>query len=258
MSLSETNNSELQQKPDYAALANLSIWQLLARQREAMPEREAVVFANRRVTFGELANQVERVAASLFKHGLRKGDMLALLMPNWTEFLVTFYAAARLGAVIVPLNIRYRQNEIEYILRNSESKFLVTCAEFGSHDYIALINRLRPGLPNLEQVIVVGQAAGGPGLLAWESLLHEPVFELPEVEINPKDDLFMLLYTSGTTGLPKGAMLTHYNIAWNSTAIAEALEATLAAVPLFHVFGVTCCATPPGLSCSLINVLKAV
>ncbi|NWJ95240.1 MAG: long-chain-fatty-acid--CoA ligase [Chloroflexi bacterium] len=241
------------------------MWQLLAKNAEEQPEREAVALGGRRLSYGEITAQAERLAAALYKHGLRKGDHLALIMPNWPEFIIVYFATARLGAVLVPLNVRFRQNEIDYILRNSEAKFLLTCAEFGDFDFIGLIGKLRGHLPALQHVIVVGQAAGAPGIIAWESLMGEAQPDtLPPIKIDPKEDLLMLLYTSGTTGLPKGAMLTHFNIIWNSTIMALALECTskdviLGAVPLFHIFGTTGCITLAallGASLVLMDIFK--
>src|SRR5689334_1925574 len=218
MSLTENNST----KTDYEETRSFNIWQLLAKNNESKPDHEAVVFADRRFTYGEITRQSERLASELYKYGLRKGDKLGLIMPNWPEFVVTYFAVARLGAVLVPLNIRYRENEVEYMLRNSEAKILITCATFGDFDFVGLITSLRERLPNLQHVIAVGQAAGAPGIIAWETLMGEAnPANLPEIEIEPKEDLFILLYTSGTTGIPKGAMLTHYNIAWNSRIMAD-------------------------------------
>ncbi len=228
-------------------LYSSNIWQLLAQNKETNGSREAIVLNGHRLTFAEVISRAEKLAAGLFKMGLRKGDKLALLMPNWPEFVIAYFAAARLGAILIPLNIRYRENEISYMLRNSEAKFLITCTEFGNFDFLGLLHKLRPGLTDLQHIIVVGQASGAPGFTSWETILGEGSPEsLPEVDINPQEDLFILLYTSGTTGNPKGAMLTHFNIVWNSLVIAEALDCTsqdviLGAVPLFHVFGITCC-----------------
>lgn len=258
MALNEANSAKM----DYEKIKSLNIWELLAKNGQKQPNREALVFANHRLTYKEVIEKAEHFATELYKYGLRKGDQVALIMPNWPEFVITFFAVARLGAVLVPLNVRYRETEIEYMLRNSEAKFLVTCASFGGFDFVGLLDKIRPGLEKLEHVIVVGQAAGAPGIIAWETLMGEAregkTGTLPPIEIDPKEDLFLLLYTSGTTGQPKGAMLTHFNIAWNSTIMAEALECNsedvvLAAVPLFHVFGTTgCAALAAGMGAALV------
>lgn len=235
------------QEVDYSDLKSLNIWQLFEHTAGKWPEREALVFEKRRYTFGEVFALAEKCAAGLAHHGLTKGDRLALVMPNWVEFVITYLAAARLGAILVPLNVRYRRHELEFMLRNSEAKIVVTCASFGGFDYIELLNEFRPNLPDLAHIVVVGQAAGGPGLISWESLLHEaPQNALPSVSLDPQQDLFIILYTSGTTGQPKGVMLTHHNLVTNGLMMAEGLRSTeqdryLVTVPLFHIFGITAC-----------------
>ena len=190
MSLAGANSP----KTDYEKIKSLNVWELLAKNGQEQPDREAVAFANRRLTYKEVIEQAEHLAAELYKYGLRKGDKLALIMPNWPEFVITFFASARLGAVLVPLNVRYRKNEIEYMLRDSEAKFLVTCATFGNFDFVGLLDKIRPSLGKLEHVIVVGQAAGAPGIIAWETLMGETKLGmLPPVEIDPKEDLFLCL-----------------------------------------------------------------
>ncbi len=232
---------------DYSGLKSLDIWQLLQHTARQWPEREALVFGDRRYNFQKVLELAERCAAGLAHNGLIKGDRLALIMPNWTEFVVAYFAAARLGAVLVPLNVRYRRHELAYMLENSGAKFLITCASFGGFDFIELLKEIKPALPDLEHIVVVGQAAGGQSLLSWESLLNVATPDtLPPLSLDPKEDLFTILYTSGTTGQPKGVMLTHYNLVTNGLMMAEGLRSTeqdryLVAVPLFHIFGVSAC-----------------
>ncbi len=234
-------------KIDYSEVKALDLWQMLARTARNWPRREALVSGPNRYNFEQVLDRAERCAAGLYFHGLRKGDRLALIMPNWAEFVIAYFAVARLGAVLVPLNVRYRANEIEYMVRNSEAKIVLTCAEFGGFNFVELLKELRPKLPDLQHIVVVGQPQGGPGLISWENLLHESsASQPPTVEISPKDDLFAILYTSGTTGVPKGAMLTHANLVNNGMMMAEVLEVTeqdrfLVAVPLFHIFGMSPC-----------------
>ncbi len=235
------------ERADYSVLKSLNIWQLLEHSAEKWPEREALVFGPRRYNFREVLQLAEQCAAGLAHHGLGKGDRMALIMPNWTEFIITYFAAARLGAILVPLNVRYRRHELEYMLRNSGAKIVVTCASFGDFDFIELLKELRPTMPELAHIVVIGQAQGGPGLISWESLLNEaPQAGLPPLSLDSKKDLFIFLYTSGTTGQPKGVMLTHYNLVTNGLMMAEGLRSTeqdryLVAVPLFHIFGISAC-----------------
>lgn len=265
MSLAE-NGKKILPKVDYSDKAAFNIWQLFQDTVKRFSNREALVFGSRRYTFAELDKQVQQCAAGLYHHGVSKGDKIALLLPNWTEYIVTYFAAARLGAILVPLNIRYRSHEIEYILRNSEAKIIITCAEFASFNYVGLILEMRQNLPDLQHIVVVGQPQGSPGLISWESLLHEAApNDLPTLELDPKTDLFTIIYTSGTTGVPKGAMLTHSNLVSNGLVMAEVLVTSeqdrfLVVVPLFHIFGMSPCvlsAYGSGAAIILLDVFKA-
>jgi fatty-acyl-CoA synthase len=251
---------------DYSELKELNLWQLFDHSSTKFAEREALVSGSRRLTFGQLRQQIEQCAAGLYKHGIRKGDRIGLIMPNWAEFPITYWAAARLGAVLVPLNVRYRAQEIEYMLHNSEAKIVVTCANFGGFDFIHLLNEMRPRLPDLQTVVVVGQAQGGHGLVSWENLLHQAApATLPALELDPQADLFTIIYTSGTTGVPKGAMLTHANLVTNGLMMAEVMEITeqdrfLVCVPFFHIFGMSPCMVSSygsGAAMVLLDIFKA-
>ena len=252
-------------QPDYSEVKTLNIWQLLERAARLHPQHEALVSGSRRYTFEQVARQVEQCAAGLHQHGLGKGDKLAIVLPNWAEFVIAYFAAARLGAVLVPLNVRYRSQELEYMLRNSEAQIVISCAEFGSFDFVELLKQLRPNLPDLQHIVIVGQPQGGPNLITWENLLHEANPDvLPTLELDPTSDLFTILYTSGTTGVPKGAMLTHANLVNNGLMMAEVLASTeqdryLVAVPLFHIFGMSPCvisAYGSGASLILMDIFK--
>lgn len=265
MELSSVETQTETKKVDYSEAKSLNLWELLERAAQKWPEREALVSGSRRYTFAEIYKLAEECAAGLHRHGLGKGDRLGLIMPNWAEFVITYFATARLGAIMVPLNVRYRANELEYMLRNSETKIVVTCAEFGSFNFIELLKELKPNLPHLEHIVVVGQSSGGPGLISWEGLLHEAqLASLPTLKLNPLEDLFIILYTSGTTGVPKGAMLTHANLVNNGLLMAEVLETGpedrfLVVVPLFHIFGISPCvisAYGSGAALVLLDIFK--
>jgi len=263
-------NSDQNEPPnivDFSQLKNLSLWEVFERQAKATPQAEALVFNHTRITYHQLAEKVAHFAAGLAHHGLNKGDHLALIMPNWIEFVVTYLASARLGAVLVPLNVRYRTNEIEFMLRNSGAKILVTCAEFGDYDFVGLLRELKPKLPDLQHIIVVGQAAGGHGSISWETVIGEGERHAAQTlpaEINPGEDLLVIMYTSGITGVPKGVMLTHSNIVGNALTVAEVLKITaedkfLVAVPFFHIFGIsptTVTALAMGASLVLMDIFR--
>ena len=218
---------------------DLSIWQVLERRAAEHGEREAFACGDRRLTYAELRRHALALAGGLRAHGIAAGDTVAAILPNGAEFVISYFACACLGAIYVPLNTRYRQHELEFMLDDSAARTLISVASFADFDYLAMIESLRPKLPLLERVIV----AGGAGDDSFDALLAAPGDAAP-APIAPADDVFTILYTSGTTGAPKGAMLTHANVVRNAIAMAEAMQWTaddvlLVAVPMFHVFGMT-------------------
>ncbi|NWJ45271.1 MAG: AMP-binding protein [Chloroflexi bacterium] len=239
----ETNGQKFG-KVDYSPLKHLSLWEVFEQQAKKHPEAEALVFNHTRLSYRQVCEKAQHLSTGLHAHGLGKGDKLALILPNWLEFVITYLATARLGAIIVPLNVRYRSSEIEYMLRNSGTKIVVTCAEFGDFDFAHLLKELKPQLPALQLTVVVGQPEGGHGLVSWETVLGEGAkvaLSAPAL-IEPSEDLLAIMYTSGTTGIPKGAMLTHRNVVENALTVAEMLEVIssdrfLGCVPFFHIFG---------------------
>jgi long-chain acyl-CoA synthetase len=195
-------------------------------------QREALSCGARRMTYGELDRAVEGTASGLARLGLVKGDRLAILLGNEIEFVVAMLAASRIGAVSVPMNIRQRRPETLFMLNQCAAKALVYDA--------ALIEHLpdRGELPSLCHEIVVGPSAGRDALPFEElaSALAAPAVAIAE------EDLFCLLYTSGTTGRPKGAMLTHLGVVHSTLHYQGALglgehDTAVLAVPASHVTG---------------------
>jgi fatty-acyl-CoA synthase len=221
-------------------LSKLSISQLLKNVCEKDPGHEVMFDGYSRMSYKELWEKSLSLAASLHELGIKKGDRMAVCLPNWNEFVVIYMAAAHLGAILVPFNTRYRQDEVEYILANSEAKIAFFTEEFSGinhyNQFALAINKV----DNLKTLISVRCA---DGLLSYELLLErsEPASFSP-VNIDPVNDVFAILYTSGSTGAPKGAMLTHSNVVNTAIITAEEMKCTsddvfLVAVPVFHVFG---------------------
>lgn len=211
------------------------------------PNRPAILDpGGRRLTYAELDQEASRLARGLLDLGVGKGDKVGLWMPNNPEWVVAYFAIARVGAVVVPMNTRYKTHEVEYILGNSEATTLFAVDSFVGIDYLSMIDEIRPKLPNLKHVVIVGKT--GKDMHAWDDvvargtrLLADGKLEGREKLCDPKDNVF-ILYTSGTTGNPKGAMLSHHNIAKNAEQVTEVLRASekdafLLAVPFFHCFG---------------------
>ncbi|HDS28891.1 MAG TPA: AMP-binding protein, partial [Candidatus Acetothermia bacterium] len=221
--------------------------QVLRETTEMFPERPSIYDPDgRTLTYRELDGQVDQLARGLLDLGVGKGDKVGLWMPNLPEWVVVYYAVARVGAVVVPMNTRYKAHEVEYILDNSEATTLFAVDAFAGIDYLSMIEGIRGRLPRLEHVVIVGGVRGE--MHRYDDLLRRGADRLTdsmlaerEASCEPTDNVF-ILYTSGTTGNPKGAMLSHHNIAQNAKQVTEVLRASeadvfLLAVPFFHCFG---------------------
>lgn len=216
-----------------------SVYHLLKNACEKYPEKEAVFDGVHRISYQQLKLESQLIASALSEKGFKKGDRVMVSLPNWYEFVVIYFALAQLGVIAVPCNTRYRQEELIYILENSRSKamfigkgfsFLETFKEF-----------VNSGDSSLEGIFTVRFKDGE--LLSYTDLIekgHQK--EIAQATIVPEEDVFTILYTSGTTGKPKGAMLTHENVVFSSKLTIDALKCTdqdvfLLPVPVFHVFG---------------------
>lgn len=206
---------------------------MLRRSVERYPDRVALILGEKRVTYREFDEAIERVTANLHSRcGVKKGDRVAVLLNNSLEFVFAFFACARLGAISVTLNTRLQGPELEFMLSNSGSKVIIADPR--------LYERVAPAVPRLPALahrFTTGE--GYPDTRPW-SELEEPGWA-PEVPVN-EEDIANILYTSGTTGLPKGATLTHFNFAHTAIHYQRAMgitdqDRTLIAVPVFHVTG---------------------
>jgi acyl-CoA synthetase (AMP-forming)/AMP-acid ligase II len=184
------------------------------------------------VTYAELAESIRRVAASLATLGFVKGDVFGILSSNVPEYAIAFHGVALLGGIITPINPLYTDREIAHQLKDAGAKFLVTGPQFIDKARVAA------EAAQIEELFVFGE---GEGATAFASLL-ESNGDVPAVEIDPRNDLVVLPYSSGTTGLPKGVMLTHRNLVANICQM-EGLDyftekdTLIAVLPLFHIYG---------------------
>jgi fatty-acyl-CoA synthase len=214
----------------------------LARAVAIYPEREALVehATGRRWSYSDLAVEVDAVAAALRELGVAKGDRVGIWAPNCAEWTFTQYATAKLGAILVNINPAYRVHELEYVLNQAGIRTLVAAAEFKTSDYAAMIDEVRPNCPALRDVILIGRDSWtelvASGLGADRGVLDEIG------ETLSADDPINIQYTSGTTGFPKGATLSHHNILNNGFFVGELCGYTEAdriciPVPFYHCFG---------------------
>ena len=197
-----------------------------------------------RYTWAELDAEVDRIAMGLMTHGVRKGDRVGIWAPNCAEWAVIQYATARIGAILVNINPAYRVSEVAYALNKVGCSVLVTAARFKSSDYIAMLREIWPTqVPDLRLIVSLGDERH-EGFTRWADFGDAPDGErLAAVQgaLSP-DDPINIQFTSGTTGLPKGATLTHRNILNNGYFTARTLALTPAdricvPVPLYHCFG---------------------
>lgn len=212
----------------------LNVSHLLKNTAERFHGRESIVCGSERITWGELDRKVTKLAHELIRLGIRSGDHVGIALRNSSEFVIAFYAIARAGAVMVPINPFFSKGESGYIVAQSEVK-LVFCGERGCFP------ALRKEIPTLRLLVSVGFE--DQEFISYTALMEGGIPEEP-LDGEPSDDLFAILFTSGTTGRPKGAMLTHENVLYPTIAAAKGMECTeedvfLIPNPLFHIFGVT-------------------
>jgi fatty-acyl-CoA synthase len=203
-------------------------------ERDALVERAS----GRRWSYRQLAAEVDAVALGLHRLGVRKGDRVGIWAPNCAEWTFTQYATAKLGAILVNINPAYRVHELEYVLNQSGIRTLVAAPEFKTSDYAAMIEEVRPNCPALKDVLLIGREE-------WTRLVEVGRAADPAVftEIQlAADDPINIQYTSGTTGFPKGATLSHHNILNNGFFVGELCGYTefdkiCIPVPFYHCFG---------------------
>lgn len=213
----------------------MNVYQLLERAARENPAKEAVYDRTRRITYLELLKESDVLAAALDTIGIQKGDRIGVCLPNWHEVVKIYFAAARIGAILVPFNPKYRLQEVQHIIRDSKLKIIMVSEEF---DRLIGIDSITPLVGQIVSVRFERE-----GTVSFNNLIQsEEGHVVPTVEIDPDQDTFCILYTSGTTGFPKGAMLSHRGMVWSGTSIATSIQSNqddvyLVLVPLFHIFG---------------------
>jgi fatty-acyl-CoA synthase len=201
--------------------------------REALVDRAPGNGAARRWTYAELAADVDALALGLLEMGIAKGDRVGIWAPNCAEWTITQYATAKIGAILVNINPAYRAHELEFVLNQSGSTLLIAAEKLKTSDYAGMIAEVRPRCQELKSVVLLGSPQ-------WQALL-DARGALDAIELDT-DDPINIQYTSGTTGFPKGATLSHHNILNNGFFVGELCNYTEAdriciPVPFYHCFG---------------------
>ncbi len=210
----------------------MNIGQLLTRP-QLDKKKTALVFEGKRLTYDQLNSRVNRLAHALLDMGVKIGDRVAGLMYNCPQFIELYFAISKIGAVLVPLNFRLVARELNYALDDSGACTLIVGREF-----LETIETMRPGLKTVKNLVLM-DSAPPEGMMAYEDLLARYPEEEPRVEVG-LEDKHLIVYTSGTTGMPKGTLYTHQTTCWNSIdQITDfgftASDIVLANGPLYHV-----------------------
>jgi long-chain acyl-CoA synthetase len=213
----------------------MNVGDLVRETAKRSPDRTALIFHDQPIKYSEVDREIDRAAAGFAALGLKRGDRVAVLVHNVPHFVYAYHGLLRAGAVMIPLNTMYTAEEVSYILADADARAVVVAEPFAS-----TVDGLRDTLPMLEHVIVAGSRAP-IGAMTWEQMLDRGT-EPPLVD-PAADELAVIAYTSGTTGKPKGAMLSHGNLLANLDQMTEVAmlaqsenDVVLLALPLFHIY----------------------
>jgi long-chain acyl-CoA synthetase len=215
----------------------MDLGQMLAQTTERYPDKTAVIFKDQRTSFSELNARANQVANALIAQGVEPGDRVAMLMHNLPLFMEAYYGILKAGASVVPMNPLYKAGEVQFILEDSGAKVLMTFAPFAQVALAAAGN-----VPSTRAVIVATPQPL-PGALTWADTVGAAPTTAPSVEVHP-EQVAVICYTSGTTGRPKGAMLSHRNLLANCDQCmqipnvrTEPTDVVWLSLPLFHIYG---------------------
>ena len=249
--------------PRDVPLLDLTIGAVLERTAAMYPERDALVVVPEgvRMRWGEFLEQVDRVARGLMAMGVGKGHRVAIWATNRSQWVLTQFATARIGAIMVNINPGYGSRELHYALEQSETQTLITIHGFKGANYLKMISEICPEaacagrkdwqserLPHLRNLVLAGEGQPLAGMGRWDELVAggqavdtEPVAGETRASLSPHDAI-NIQYTSGTTGYPKGAVLTHHNIVNNAYLVGQRMELACRdrvciPVPFYHCFG---------------------
>lgn len=236
---------------EYELFHHTPIGKLLTTQATSYPDRVYLKLGDTEWTYAEAEEQAVGLAAGLLHLGLQPGDRLAVMLPNIAGYVLTLFAAAKAGVIMVPINVRRHQTEVAARLAKTRPAALVTFSDkdsFDGIDHLSMARELQPDLPDLKHIITV--AGRAEGVISWHHLLDKSATApLPEIEPNKPA---AIVHTLGSSGQPRGAILTHTGLVRSAAAVASALACTaedvfLGNVPFTNAFGIT----PTILACTI-------
>jgi fatty-acyl-CoA synthase len=235
----------------------INIGDVVKHTAEKYPDHDALVavWCNEKYTYKEFYNECCKAAKGFIKIGVNPGDRVAIWATNYPEWVITQVATAMVGAILVPINPAFREHELEYTLKDSQAQTLILIEKFKTSDYISMLYNVCPEaktggtiksekLPYLKNIITLSENEH-PGMTTWDTFLQSGIpdskLEARALLLDP-DDVINIQYTSGTTGFPKGASLTHFNIVNNAYFVGENMKFTendrlCIPVPFYHCFG---------------------
>ncbi len=237
------------------------VYKVLEEKAEKYPNDDFVIQGNHHVTFKQMNEKSDKIAKSLFELGLKKGEKIGIIGLNQVEWLYTYFAAAKIGAVIVTLNVRYRDNELEEMINHSDIKILICISELGEFNYVDYFKKFQEKIPLVEDIYYIGKQ----GKKSFDNLLETKnkltlINDVKEkITIN---DHLLMLFTSGTVGKPKGVMITNKSILASGQAQVNHFKVTkndssVGTLPFNHVGGITCTITVALLSASKVYLVPS-
>ncbi|MGB9740341.1 MAG: long-chain-fatty-acid--CoA ligase [Candidatus Bathyarchaeia archaeon] len=248
--------------PKHIDYPEIPLFDFLRKTAEKYPDNIALVYFDNKITYKELDLATDKFATALTDFGVKKGDKVAIFLPNVPQFIIAYYGAIKTGAIVTAISPLYKEREVEHQLNDSEAETVVVLDMLypiiekvweKTKLKMVIVTGLKDYMPSMTAFLgsLLGKIPSHkverkPNVYFFKELLSKYEAKPPVVEINPKEDLVALQYTGGTTGTSKGAMLTHMNLvsnaimcrAWLKDA-QEGNEVFLAVLPLFHIYGMT-------------------
>jgi long-chain acyl-CoA synthetase len=247
--------------PKHIEYPEVPLYDLLKKTTEKYPNNTAIVYFDRKITYKDLDLASDKFGTALGDLGVKKGDKIALFLPNMPQFVIAYYGAVKIGAIVTPISPLHKEREVERQLNDSEAETMVVLdllypivEKVWRKTKLAkvIVASLKEYMPKAKAVLgsLLGKVPSHkverkPNIYFFQELLGQYEGKPPKVEINPREDLVALQYTGGTTGVTKGAMLTHMNLVSNAAMCVEWLQGTeaketfLVVLPLFHIYGMT-------------------